>query len=101
MSQCSTILLTFVFPTIGCVLALLAIGSSLVAVLKVRRFKRLGVRCDLPAIICPRTRVAGAHMCQSDAGAHMCLFSEYCTLDTENVARCRSDFAGTEPNPVY
>ncbi len=36
--------LTYVFPTIGCVISLLTFSSSFVAVLRVRKSKRLGVR---------------------------------------------------------
>ena len=39
----SSVLLTYVFPTVGCLISLLTFSSSFVAVLQVRRTKRLGV----------------------------------------------------------
>ncbi len=43
MTGNSSVLLTYVFPTIGCLISLLTFSSSFVAVLQVRRTKRLGV----------------------------------------------------------
>lgn len=43
MTATSSVLLTYVFPAIGCVISLLTFSSSFVAVLQVRRTKRLGV----------------------------------------------------------
>ena len=45
MTAASSILLTYVFPTIGCIISLLTFSSSFVAVLQVRKSKRLGVSC--------------------------------------------------------
>ncbi len=43
MTGNSSVLLTYVFPTVGCLISLLTFSSSFVAVLQVRRTKRLGV----------------------------------------------------------
>ena len=40
----SSVLLTYVFPGVGCVLSFCMFSSSLAAVLKVRKTRRLGVR---------------------------------------------------------
>lgn len=48
MAAGSGVLLTFVFPAVGCVLSLLMFSSSLVAVLQVRRQKRLGELNPIP-----------------------------------------------------
>ncbi len=42
MTGNSSVLLTYVFPTVGCLISLLTFSSSFVAVLQVRRTKRLG-----------------------------------------------------------
>lgn len=47
MSHVSDILLTWVFPSIGCIISLLAFSSSLVEVLRVRKIRRLEVRLPL------------------------------------------------------
>ncbi|DBA77905.1 TPA: hypothetical protein ACH3X2_008332 [Trebouxia sp. C0005] len=48
MTGNSSVLLTYVFPTIGCVISLLTFSSSFVAVLQVRRTKRLGELNPIP-----------------------------------------------------
>ena len=48
LSGSGSILLTYIFPAIGCVLALFMFSSSLAAVLQVRRNRRLGELNPIP-----------------------------------------------------
>lgn len=94
MSGFSTVLLTYIFPTIGCVLAFLAFGSSLVAVLRVRRVKRLGV-CRNKALSTGSLHADPAQHAELVATPGHARHLEY--QSQHKIALC----AGAESNPIH